>query len=258
MDKLTIAYIQPDIIWEDSNSNLRKLDKVFNTVKQVDLIVLPEMFNTGFTMNADKVAQIPNSTSTLWLKKHAIERGCAVMGSTIIQENSAYFNRLLMATHDANVQHYDKRHLFRMGQEHKQFSAGTKRVTFDYEEWKIRPQICYDLRFPVWSRNENNYDMLVYVANWPGSRREVWKTLLIARAIENSAYVIGVNRIGNDGMDINYTGDSMVINPKGEIISELPENTEGVGYAELSLKELHNFREKFPVHIDADRFSLDV
>lgn len=256
MDKLKVAYIQSDIEWENSSKNLRKLDDLLNSIEDADLVVLPEMFNTGFTMNVEKVAQSNNGMVSLWLKKYALERNCALMGSTIVKEEAKFYNRLMMAFPCSAVQHYDKRHLFRMGNEHEQFSPGSQRTIFNFMGWRIKPLICYDLRFPVWSRNENNYDLLVYVANWPGARREVWNTLLKARAIENQCYVIAVNRVGNDGMGINYTGDSMIINPRGEIISELPINSEGVGYAELSLSELNSFRKKFPVHLDADSFKV--
>lgn len=256
MDKLKIAYIQSNIIWEDSSKNLRKLDEVLTKIDEVDLIILPEMFNTGFTMNVNSVAQSADGMVALWLKKYALERGCALMGSAIINQNNKFANRLLMALPCSGIKHYDKRHLFRMGNEHERFEAGTSSPIFNYFGWRIRPLICYDLRFPVWSRNKNNYDLLVYVANWPGPRRNVWITLLKARAIENQCYVIAVNRVGTDGMGINYTGDSMVINPKGEIISELPINEEGIGYAEISLNELNSFRKKFPVHLDADDFEL--
>jgi len=256
MDKLRIAYIQTDLIWEESAKNIQKLDKVLDTIEKVDIIVLPEMFNTGFTMNVTNVAQTTNGAAANWLRKKSSEKACAIMGSAIIKENSDFYNRLMMASPGSAMEYYDKRHLFRMGSEHERFKPGLHRPIFNYLGWRIRPLICYDLRFPVWSRNENNYDILVYVANWPGARREVWKTLLKARAIENQCYVIGVNRVGKDGMDINYTGDSMVINPRGEITSQIPENEEAVNYAEISLNDLNQFRAKFPVHLDADHFEL--
>lgn len=256
MDKLKIAYIQPNIVWEASSENLRKYDSMLSNIDEADLIILPEMFNTGFTMNVNKVAQSTNGMASLWLKKYALERNCAIMGSTIVKDQSKFYNRFMMAFPCSNIQHYNKRHLFRMGNEHERFEPGTERVVFPFLGWRIKPQICYDLRFPVWSRNENNYDLLIYVANWPGARREVWITLLKARAIENQCYVVGVNRVGTDGMNISYTGDSMIINPRGEIISELPINEEGIGYAEISLSELQSFRKKFPVHLDADQFEI--
>jgi len=257
MDNLTIAYIQSDLVWEDSLANLNKFENYFKQIEQADLVILPEMFNTGFTMNVKQFAQPKNGHVTQWLKSQALQNNFAIMGSTIISNEANYFNRLLMIYPCTELKWYDKRHLFRMGNEHQTFTAGERIRVFPYIGWRIRPLICYDLRFPVWSRNLNNYDLLVYVANWPAPRREVWKTLLKARAIENQCYVVGVNRIGKDGMNIEYAGDSMVINPKGEIISEVPEHTEGIGIATISLPELNSFRKKFPVHLDSDNFQIN-
>jgi predicted amidohydrolase len=162
-----------------------------------------------------------------------------------------------MAYPNGEIKYYDKRHLFRMGKEHEAFSAGTSMQIVEYKDWRIRPLICYDLRFPIWSRNTDSYDILIYVASWPASRRNVWKTLQ-ARAIENQCYVIGVNRVGTDGNGIEYSGDSMIIDPKGEIVSELPEYREGIGLASISMLELQEFRDKFPVGMDADSFNLNI
>lgn len=256
MDKLRLAYIQPDLIWENSGANLQKFEKVFNELTEVDLVILPEMFNTGFTMNTKGVAENMQGRVVNWMKQIALENNYGLIGSAIIKEGEDYFNRCFMALPCSNVKYADKRHLFRMGGEHKNFSPGTRPTVVDFFGWRIRPLVCYDLRFPVWSRNRNNYDLLVYVANWPAPRRDVWLTLLKARAIENQCYVVGVNRVGEDGMGIQYTGDSMVIDPKGNIISSI--EGEGVGYADISLQELNQFREKFPVHLDADDFELDI
>ncbi|MDA3890811.1 MAG: amidohydrolase [Salinivirgaceae bacterium] len=256
MEHLKIAYIQTHLIWENSSANLKKFEKLVDQIEKSDLIILPEMFNTGFTMNAKEVSQAANGEVVQWLIKKAEEKNCAVIGSSIINENNKYYNRCILAKPQSKIEYYDKRHLFRMGNEHKTFEAGTRTQIFNYKQWRIRPLICYDLRFPIWSRNQDNYDILVYIANWPGARSDVWKTLLKARAIENQCYVVGVNRIGSDGMGINYKGHSMIINAKGEIISEVSENCEDIGISTLSLSELNDFREKFPVHLDADNFQI--
>jgi len=256
MEKLNIAYIQANLVWENSAANLKMLENHFDKIENTDIVVLPEMFNTGFTMNVKGQAQLPAGDVMQWLKLKAKEHNFAIMGSTIINDGGKYYNRFFMVTPQGSTEQYDKRHLFRMGDEHKNFTAGNKLQTFNYLGWRIRPLICYDLRFPVWSRNKNNYDLLIYVANWPKARREVWKTLLKARAIENQCYVIGVNRVGNDGMGIEYSGDSVVIDPKGSTISQLPENNEATGTASISLSELQVFRSKFPVHFDADDFTI--
>ncbi len=256
MDKLNIAYIQADLIWENSAANLKMFENRLKQIKKADLVVLPEMFNTGFTMNVKKQAQLPTGEAILWLKQMAKEYNFAIMGSIIITDGSKTYNRLIMAYPTGEINWYNKRHLFRMGDEHKSFAAGSQKLISNYMGWRICPLICYDLRFPVWSRNQNNYDLLIYVANWPAARRKVWKTLLKARAIENQSYVIGVNRVGIDGMNIEYSGDSVVIDPKGIVISQLSESTEGIGIATISLNELQQFRDKFPVHYDADDFTV--
>lgn len=256
MEKLTLTYIQADLIWEDSSANLNNFENYFKQIKDTDLVVLPEMFNTGFSMNVKELAQPQSGEVVQWLLAQAQKYNFAIMGSAIIYEAQHYYNRLIMAFPTGEIKWYDKRHLFRMGKEDKNFSAGMRMEIFDYLGWRIRPLICYDLRFPVWSRNQNNYDLLIYVSNWPASRSEVWKTLLKSRAIENQCYVVGVNRIGYDGMGIEYTGDSMIINSRGNCISEIPENNVGLATVTISLNELQQFREKFPVHLDADDFRI--
>ncbi|MBI9068913.1 MAG: amidohydrolase [Salinivirgaceae bacterium] len=258
MDKLNITIIQPDIVWEKTSVNLNKYEKLFEKIEKSDMVVLPEMFHTGFTMNVEEFAQPMNGRVVSWMQNHALEQNFAIMGSTTIKDEEDIFNRFIMAMPCGTAIGADKRHLFRMGEEHKHFSPGTKQKIFQYFGWRIRPLVCYDLRFPVWSRNQNDYDLLIYVANWPAPRREVWKTLLKARAIENQCYVIGVNRVGKDGMDIDYTGDSMVIDFKGNVIAEVAENTEGMASVSLSLSELQQFRDKFPAHLDADKFEVKI
>jgi predicted amidohydrolase len=256
MDKITIAYIQADLVWEDSVKNLALFNDYINKIEKADLVVLPEMFNTGFSMNVEKLAQPAKGAVLNWMKEKALENNFAIAGSLMVNDSGNYFNRFTFVYPCNDVKTYDKRHLFRMGNEHQIFSPGTLQPVFDYLGWKIRPLICYDLRFPVWSRNRNNYDLLIYVANWPAPRREVWKILLKARAIENQCYVLGVNRVGADGMNLQYKGDSMLVDYKGNVISELPEDESGIAYASICLSELQKFRDKFPVYLDADDFEI--
>lgn len=258
MDKLKVSIIQPDLVWENTGANLTKFEKFFDQIDQSDVVVLPEMFNSGFTMNVNDFAQPMNGRVVSWMKSESLERNFALLGSTIIKHDEQNFNRFIMALPCGTAIGADKRHLFRMGNEHHNYSPGVKKKIFQYFGWRIRPLVCYDLRFPVWSRNQNDYDLLVYVANWPAPRREVWKTLLKARALENQCYVIGVNRVGKDGMGLDYTGDSVVIDYKGNIVAEVAENTEGIASTTLSLSELHQFREKFPAYMDADDFEVKL
>jgi len=255
-NNLNIAFLQQDIIWEDTAANLAKLDVLLNNLKQgTDLVILPEMFHAGFTMEPEKIAESENGRVVKWMKEKASLMGAPVMGSVIIGENGSFYNRLFVVYHDGNYVTYDKRHLFSIGGENDNYRPGNKRVVVELKGWRILPLICYDLRFPVWSRNRNDYDLLVYVANWPASRRYVWKTLLKARALENQCYVIGVNRVGSD-KETEYTGDSMVIDFKGKVMAEAAENEEQLLYAGLSLDKLNAFREKFPAWKDADDFEI--
>lgn len=258
MDKLKIALIQADLIWEKPKDNYSKFNRLLKQIENADLVILPEMFTTGFTMNAKAFAEEINGNTANWLKETALQNNFAIMGSCIINEGEDIFNRLLMTYPCTSISWYNKRHLFRMGNEHEQYSAGQKSKVFNYLGWRIQPQVCYDLRFPVWSRNQNHYDLLVYVANWPKSRREAWLTLLKARAIENQCYVIGVNRVGQDGNGVDYSGDSVVINAKGDVILALDPEKETIGTIEISLKELNDFKEKFPAYLDADQFDIKI
>jgi len=256
---MRITIIQYDISWEDKQSNLNYLEKIVSPLSgKTDLIILPEMFNTGFSMNPDKLCENPDSNTLSWMKNLAEEGKFAVCGSYIVKEAGKAFNRFVFVASDGETTNYDKRHLFSMGNEDKFFSKGKKRVIFSYRGFRIMPIICYDLRFPVWSRNRNDYDLLICVANWPESRREVWNTLLKARAIENQCYVAGANRVGTDGTGIKYSGDSAILNPRGETLQEGITNTEFVITADLSLSELNAFREKFPAWKDADDFSIII
>ena len=257
MKAFTITLLQASLTWEDPEANRRMFSRMMEGVgERTDLILLPEMFTTGFTMEPEKHYEEPEGATRVFLRQMAATHQAAVAGSCIIRENGRYFNRLLFAKPSGEVVHYDKRHLFRMGEEHLHYSPGSQQVTVTFRDVRIRLFICYDLRFPVWIRSRNEADLLVFVANWPASRREVWKTLLSARALENQAYVAGVNRVGEDGRQIAYAGDSRVISPRGEVMGELPENEEGGITCTLDMEALAAFREKFPVHLDADDFQI--
>lgn len=251
---MNIAIIQPGIIWESPESNIKKYNRMLSGLSSdPDLIILPEMFTTGFSMNSADLAVPPDNPFTSWMRTISCERNSAITGSIIISEGGRYYNRLFFVDPQGNINHYDKRHLFRMGGEGDHFSPGNKRLIVKFRDWRICPLICYDLRFPVWSRNREEYDLLIYVSNWPAARSEVWNTLLKARAIENQCWVIGVNRVGLDGENIDYIGESQVIDPKGQVRLYL-DNEEQSGEFCISLAELRNFRKKFPVWKDRDDF----
>jgi omega-amidase len=254
---LKVALVQTDLYWENTTANLASLEEKIATITElVDIIVLPEMFSTGFTMNPASVAEPMNLTTTKWMQQVAAQTGAVVMGSFVAKEGTNYFNRLLWVEPDGTYDFYDKRHLFRMAREQESYTGGTKRIIKEWKGWKICPLICYDLRFPVWSRNVAlDYDLLVYVANWPAIRSHVWNTLLQARAIENLSYVVGVNRVGNDGNGIPHTGDSAVIDFKGEVL-ERKSIEEGILIHMLQREALTTFRDKFPAFLDADEFLL--
>jgi predicted amidohydrolase len=238
-------------------------EQIFSLPEPTDLIVLPEMFTTGFTMEAAAVAEPMNLTTFRWLKQMAAQTGAVVMGSYVVKENGRYLNRLIWMQPDGQFDVYDKRHLFRMAHEDRMYSAGTTRLIKEWKGWRICPLICYDLRFPVWSRNkqadstEFAYDLLLYVANWPAARRNAWNTLLQARAIENLSYVVGVNRVGDDPKGNQYTGDSAVIDFKGEVLFRETDK-EVVHQQTLSLESLTEFRSSFPANLDADDYSLAI
>lgn len=266
MADLNITIIQSVLHWENVDRNLEMFDeKLGNVEGSTDLIVLPEMFNTGFTMNTKEAAEEMDGKTIQWLAAKAKERSCVITGSLIVNEDGRYYNRLVWMKPDGTHVHYDKRHLFRMAHEHEYFTAGTQRISVLLKGWKICPLVCYDLRFPVWSRNgyaagthDASYDCLIYIANWPARRSHAWKTLLLARAIENQCYVAGVNRVGKDGKDIEYSGDSAVIDPKGEMLSKVAPYRESIETVSLSMKELEELRRAFPVGMDADHFEIKL
>ncbi len=263
--------IQTHLHWENREKNISHFDRLINSIhEETNLIVLPEMFTTGFTMNPKKNAEPWNGETLNWMKLKAKEKNAVITGSLSVEENGKYYNRLFWVEPNGNFSTYNKRHLFRMAQEDKHYTAGDKKIITHINDWKICPLICYDLRFPVWSRNSYKsevgseesevnsweYDVLIYVANWPEVRNHPWKQLLIARAIENQCYVIGVNRVGKDGNGYSHSGDSVVINPRGEIISNTKANEEKIETVNLDKNYLEEFRKIFPVGWDADGFEL--
>ncbi|WP_338397741.1 amidohydrolase [Persicobacter psychrovividus] len=258
---LKIATVQADLYWEDIDANLAHLEELISAQAfEADLIVLPEMFNTGFTHN-QAVAEHMNGKTFRWMKLLATQHNCVVTGSYIIKEGGAYYNRLIWMKADGSFLFYDKRHLFRMGKEHLAFHAGDEKLIVELEGWRICPLICYDLRFPIWSRNISHpggsmdYDVLIYPSSWPESRHHVWNTLLPARAIENQAYTIGVNRIGQDGNGLNYQGGSQSYGPKGFSIHNQG-TAQSVEVVTLSYEVLQGVRDRFPAHLDQDRFEI--
>lgn len=256
MSVIRVALIQSDLVWQDSQANHQYLEQQIQQHKGTQLFVLPEMFNSGFGMNSTLIAETMEGLTVQWMLRQAKLANAALCGSVAITEAGRIFNRLLFVTPDGVVQFYDKRHLFRMGGEQQHYQAGAERVIVSYLGFRLCLQVCYDLRFPVFARNQQDYDVLIYVANWPEPRRQVWRTLLQARAIENQAYVLGCNRIGSDGNALNYSGDSMVVNYLGQIQAELAPGQSGVVSAELNLTDLQQFKQKFPAYLDADSFVL--
>ena len=257
MNNLRISLIQFEVAWEDPVANRLKLNDLFFPLKgQTDLILLPEMFSTGFSMRAKELAEAMDGETVTWMLQQARKNNVALAGSLIIKEAGQFFNRFLFVTPSANIFHYDKRHLFSIGEEHLYFKNGDKRVIINFLGWRIILLVCYDLRFPVWCRSINEADLILFVSNWPDTRKHVWQALTKARAIENQLYVAGVNRTGKDGSGINYLGESMIIDPKGNVLLDLGNKMETAGTCDLSLDELNRFREKFPVGRDADSFEI--
>lgn len=252
MPNLTITLIQKDLLWEQPDKNRAAFESFLtkHTAKS-DLVILPEMFTTGFSMNPNKFSERMNGPSVQWMQTMAKIHQTSIIGSLIIQENTHYYNRLIWVSPDQTIQSYDKRHLFSFGNEHLHYQAGTATLETTLHGWRIRPLICYDLRFPVWSRNTTDYDLLIYVANWPERRIHHWKSLLIARAIENQSYVIGLNRVGLDGNNINHNGNSLVISPQGAVLLELI-NDEKIETITLSRQIQDEYRASFPALQDRD------
>lgn len=256
----TAALVQCPLRWHDAAANREAIERRLDALgSPVDLVVLPEMFTTGFTMKPGEVAEPPGGATERWLQALSRRLNAAVTGSHVCIDAGHHYNRLLWVMPDGAVTHYDKRHLFRMAGEHEQYAAGRRPRTVEWRGLRFALQVCYDLRFPVWSRRRPgfDYDALVYVANWPAPRRTAWRALLVARAIENQACVLGVNRIGEDAQGLAYAGDSLAVDPRGDLLVDAGDR-DGVFLATLDAAALHQFRDRFPAHLDADRFTLDA
>jgi predicted amidohydrolase len=251
---LNISLIQTNLVWENPQANFKNFEEKINKLTDSpDLIILPEMFNSGFSMN---FLEKSPSKSLEWMTSLSNQKQSAIYGSVAISEGEYCFNRGCFVKPNGEQTFYDKKHLFKYGKEHETYTPGSESVTVSYNNWLIKPLICYDLRFPIWSRNTAPYyDLLIYVASWPMARIEAWKTLLKARAIENQCYVVGVNRLGQDGNGLSYNGQSLVIDFAGEIISDSKEN-DGIFSTTVSLENLQTFRAKFPFLADSDPFIL--
>jgi predicted amidohydrolase len=267
MSSLSFTIIQTNLFWEDKPANLKMLEEKILSIDKTEIVVLPEMFSTGFTLNAKNLAEPMTGETVAWMKKIASQKKIILTGSIIIEEDGKYYNRLIWALPNNQLGFYDKRHRFRFAGEDLSYTSGNKRFIAAVNGWKINLQICYDLRFPVWARQsplrllergtegEAEYDVLIYVANWPKARIHHWKTLLTARAIENQCFVIGVNRVGEDGNKVIYTGNSMVVNAAGKTLY-LKENDEDIFTVTLEKDDLLAVRNKFPFWKDADAFKI--
>jgi len=273
MPGLKLTLIQTQLHWESKNANLHMLEQKISAIdKQTHIVVLPEMFSTAFSMKPEQFAEKMDGPTVQWMKKMASTKKIILTGSVIIEEDGNYFNRLIWMLPNGQYGCYDKRHLFAYGEEDKHYSAGSKRLIASVNGWKVNLMVCYDLRFPVWSRQqplpeinmqkqgqqvELEYDLLIYVANWPEKRNTAWKSLLRARAIENQCYVVGVNRVGNDGNNIYHSGDSMVIDSLGEVLYQKADE-EDIFTIELTRERLNEVREKFQFWRDADYFTISI
>lgn len=258
-DILRLSLVQSDLIWGDVKSNLEQFTQQLSVLKgKSDLIVLPEMFTSGFMMSGKEEISSYADMTVSWMSEQAKYLGSYIMGSFIVKDADFFYNRMYTVSPDGDISTYDKRHLFRMGNEHEHFAGGIEKGILSIGEWRIRPIVCYDLRFPVWSRNQQDYDLLVCVANWPDARRDVWNTILKARALDNQSFVAGVNRVGTDGMNLAYAGDSALIDARGKVLAKCDDYKSTIQTTHISLNELRSFREKFPVYLDADDFEVKL
>lgn len=262
MPSLTITTIQTNLIWENKEANLRQLaDKIYSIEERTEIVVLPEMFSTGFTMQPQLFAEETGGETVEWMKRIAADKRIILTGSLIIKEDDKFYNRLIWMLPNGDYGFYNKRHLFAYAGEQEHYTAGNKRLIASVKGWKINLQVCYDLRFPVWARQHMGehstpeYDVLIYVANWPERRSHAWKTLLCARAIENQCFVVGVNRVGADGNKINHSGNSLIIDPLGEVLYHKADE-EDIFTITLERERLEEVRTKFPFWRDGDHFSI--
>ena len=257
VNELKIALIQSNLVWENPIQNRINFSKKIESITEsVDIIILPEMFTSGFTMNATAVAETMTGETISWLLTSAKKNNCAIMGSLVILEDSTYYNRCVFVEPDGKISTYDKRHTFTLAGEHKVYKTGTEKIIIDFKGWRICPLVCYDLRFPVWARNTDNYDLLIYVANWPKPRINAWDALLKARAIENMSYCIGVNRVGLDANNYEYPGHSACYNVLGERIDNIPEKKEDIQVVTLNKSDIEHYRNKLNFLNDKDNFNL--
>ncbi len=262
MSDLTITLIQTNLFWEDKKANLEMLQqKIESIAEKTEIVILPEMFTIGFSMKPEILAETMKGETVQWMKNIAAQKKIIITGSIVIEEKGNYFNRLIWMLPNGDYGFYDKRHLFAYADEHSHYSAGNKKLIASVKGWKVNLQICYDLRFPVWARQpsgniETKYDLLINVANWPEKRSVAWKTLLPARAIENQCYVVGVNRVGEDANKISYSGNSMIVDPLGEIIYQKNIN-EDIFTCTLQKEKVEETRKHFPFWKDADSFIIN-
>jgi predicted amidohydrolase len=258
-NQLKVAVIQSELVWENPKQNRDNFkEKIEAIAPDVDIILLPEMFTTGFTMNAKELAETMQDKSVLWMQKMAELKNAVLVGSLIIKENNKFYNRLLFVYPDGNINTYDKRHTFTLAGEHNVYASGDSKLIIDFKGWKICPLVCYDLRFPVWSRNVEDFDLLIYVANWPKPRILAWDTLLKARAIENMCYCIGVNRVGVDKLENEYCGHSATYDVLGNNITPIRPNKEHIEIVTLERNHINFYRNKLKFLNDRDRFSLSI
>lgn len=256
-NELNVVGIQADLVWENPKENLAFFEKEIKALStKTDIVILPEMFSTGFTMNPEKVAETMNGNTVCWMLKMATEFDIAILGSVVISDANDYYNRMIFVHPSKKIETYDKRHSFTLAGEDKAYTSGHKRLIVTYKGWRICPLICYDLRFPVWARNTKDYDLLIYVANWPVARIKAWSTLLTARAIENISYVIGVNRTGTDVNNLEYSGNSLIIDYLGEQLTEIEAHKTGTLKATLLKNKLESTRKKLNFLNDMDSFKI--
>jgi omega-amidase len=253
---MKISIVQYDIAWEDKSKNFDRIEQMVSGLKDSDIVILPETFNTGFSINTEKLSEPPGAETYEWLLQIAQKGNFGVCGSYVVKENDRFYNRWIFISPEKKSWFYDKRHLFCMGDEEREFTPGSDRLVFKFRGLRISANVCYDLRFPVWTRNRNDYDLLINSANWPLARHDVWITLLKARSLENQCFVAGANRVGTDAKGISYCGDSMVIDPFGKTLVSAGKSEERIITCEISLTQLNQFRNKFPVSKDADEFTI--
>ncbi len=255
MKSLKLALVQTSLVWEDPNKNLKNIENRINDIKEtVDIIILPEMFSTGFTMNPSKVSETMEGNTVNWMKKQSKIKNAAICGSVVIKVDEKSYNRFLFVKPEGTIEYYDKRHTFTLAGEHEVYERGKEKLILKYKDWKICPLVCYDLRFPVWARNTEDYDLLLYVANWPKPRINAWDALLKARAIENMAYCVGVNRVGKDENGHEYSGHSAVYDVLGDRIGY--SETEETILVEISKRNIELYRRKLMFLQDRDVFNL--